>query len=72
HACGAVADAPRDLVDELAARLAAERGFVLDRAHFTVFGQCRDCQGADRQGADRSVMDRSATDRRVADEAGGR
>jgi len=43
HACGSVADAPESLVDELAARLRGEQGFVLDRAHFTVFGRCRDC-----------------------------
>jgi Fur family ferric uptake transcriptional regulator len=43
HNCGAVVDAPRDLVDELASRLRAERGFTVDRSHFTVFGTCRDC-----------------------------
>jgi Fur family ferric uptake transcriptional regulator len=43
HGCGAVVDAPPDTVDALERRLLAERGFVLDRAHFTVFGRCRDC-----------------------------
>ena len=43
HACGRVSDAPETLADELADRLRAEQGFVLDRSHFTVFGQCRDC-----------------------------
>ena len=43
HSCGAVVDAPPDLVDELAARLQDERGFVVDRSHFTVFGRCGDC-----------------------------
>lgn len=43
HSCGAVVDAAPDLVDALADRLQRERGFVLDRAHFTVFGRCRDC-----------------------------
>jgi Fur family ferric uptake transcriptional regulator len=33
----------RVLVDELADRLLAERGFALDRSHFTVFGRCQDC-----------------------------
>lgn len=43
HACGRVSDAPETLADELADRLRAEQGFVLDRSHFTVFGQCREC-----------------------------
>lgn len=43
HACGRVLDADPGLVDELADRLRAENGFELDRAHFTVFGQCADC-----------------------------
>ncbi len=43
HTCGRVVDAPHELVDALAERLAAERGFMLDRSHFTVFGHCRDC-----------------------------
>jgi Fur family ferric uptake transcriptional regulator len=46
HTCSAVIESPPDLVDELAARLLTDRGFVLDRSHFAVFGQCRDC--ADR------------------------
>ena len=46
HQCGAVVDAPPDLVDALATRLQAERGFVLDRSHFTVFGSCADCVAA--------------------------
>jgi len=43
HSCGRVADAPEALADELAARLRAEQGFVLDRSHFTVFGRCAEC-----------------------------
>lgn len=43
HACGSVVDAPPDLVDALAGRLERERGFVLDRSHFTVFGRCARC-----------------------------
>jgi Fur family ferric uptake transcriptional regulator len=46
HSCGSVVDAPAGLAAELAVRLRAERGFVLDRSHFTVFGTCADC--ADR------------------------
>jgi len=43
HHCSSVVDAPAGLADALAARLLAERGFVLDRSHFTVFGTCADC-----------------------------
>jgi len=43
HSCGRVMDAPSDLVAELADRLRAERGFIIDRSHFTVFGRCRQC-----------------------------
>jgi Fur family ferric uptake transcriptional regulator len=43
HDCGAVVDAPAALADELERRLRDERGFVMDRAHFTVFGRCRSC-----------------------------
>jgi Fur family ferric uptake transcriptional regulator len=48
HACGSVVDAPADLVDALAQRLEQERGFTLDRSHFTVFGRCGAC-GAQEQ-----------------------
>ncbi|HEY2296938.1 MAG TPA: Fur family transcriptional regulator [Jatrophihabitans sp.] len=43
HHCGAVVDAPSALADELERRLREERGFRLDRAHLTVFGQCAAC-----------------------------
>jgi Fur family transcriptional regulator, ferric uptake regulator len=43
HVCGKIVDAEPDLVDDLAGRLHADTGFVLDRSHFTVFGRCRDC-----------------------------
>jgi Fur family ferric uptake transcriptional regulator len=43
HSCGSVVDAPPALVDQLAIRLLDERGFVLDRSHFTVFGRCATC-----------------------------
>lgn len=43
HACGAVSDADPGLVDALERRLRDERGFVLDRSHFTVFGRCAAC-----------------------------
>jgi len=43
HHCGSVVDAPAGLAEPLADRLLSERGFVLDRSHFTVFGSCADC-----------------------------
>lgn len=43
HLCGRVLEAPADLVDDLERRLAEVNNFVLDRAHFTVFGRCSDC-----------------------------
>jgi Fur family transcriptional regulator, ferric uptake regulator len=43
HTCGRVIDAPDSLADELAKRLRDEQGFLVDRSHFTVFGQCNDC-----------------------------
>ena len=44
HRCGGVLDAPHDLIDDLVSRLLDERGFTVDRSHFTVFGQCHDCR----------------------------
>ena len=46
HHCNAVTDAPAGLVDELAQRLHADRGFLVDRSHLTIFGTCADCQAA--------------------------
>lgn len=43
HVCGSIVDADPTLVDEMADRLRADSGFVLDRAHFTVFGRCGNC-----------------------------
>jgi Fur family ferric uptake transcriptional regulator len=43
HDCGSVIDAPAALADDIEHRLRSERGFVLDRAHFTVFGRCHQC-----------------------------
>ena len=43
HTCGRVIDVPHDLIDQLADRLLTERGFRVDRSHFTVFGRCEDC-----------------------------
>jgi Fur family transcriptional regulator, ferric uptake regulator len=46
HDCGDVIDAPAELADGLEQRLREERGFHLDRAHLTVFGQCAKCTAA--------------------------
>jgi Fur family transcriptional regulator, ferric uptake regulator len=46
HECGSVVDAPAELTDDLERRLRDERGFAIDRAHFTVFGRCATCQAA--------------------------
>jgi Fur family ferric uptake transcriptional regulator len=43
HVCGAVVDAPPELINSLAEQLRSERGFALDRSHFTVFGRCHAC-----------------------------
>ncbi|WP_219417581.1 Fur family transcriptional regulator [Pseudonocardia nigra] len=46
HSCGAVGEAPTDLMDDLAARLRAESGFELDPSHVALSGMCRACQEA--------------------------
>jgi Fur family ferric uptake transcriptional regulator len=53
HVCGAVTDAEPAIVDVLEQRLRDERGFALDRGHFTVFGRCAACAGgsAEQSGA---------------------
>lgn len=43
HHCSSVVEAPPGLADELFTRLRSERGFTVDRSHFTVFGTCADC-----------------------------
>ncbi|MCW2492807.1 MAG: Fur family transcriptional regulator, ferric uptake regulator [Pseudonocardiales bacterium] len=43
HRCSSVIDAPAGLVEQLANTLQKERGFILDKSHFTVFGTCADC-----------------------------
>jgi Fur family transcriptional regulator, ferric uptake regulator len=43
HSCGDVIDVPHNLIDALVAQLRDERGFVVDRSHFTVFGRCANC-----------------------------
>jgi Fur family ferric uptake transcriptional regulator len=46
HTCGSVIEPPEDLVADLVARLAAERGFSVDLAHFAVFGECSNCSSS--------------------------
>jgi Fur family ferric uptake transcriptional regulator len=46
HACGAVQEAPTDLMDDLAERLRTESGFDLDASHVALSGLCRDCRDA--------------------------
>src|ERR1700722_10411315 len=50
HSCGRVIDVPDDLIDGMAARLKDERGFTVDRSHFTVFGRCEDCPPGEQIG----------------------
>jgi len=49
HRCGSVTDLAPDVADGLADRLRADYGFTVDRAHFTVSGECRDCAAAREQ-----------------------
>lgn len=53
HTCGEVVDAEPALVDDLAERLRDANGFVLDKAHFTVFGRCRKCDQEHSASAER-------------------
>ena len=48
HHCGAVFEAPTELMAGLAATLAEREGFALDVAHVALSGECRDC----REGAE--------------------
>jgi Fur family ferric uptake transcriptional regulator len=43
HRCGAVAEAPLELLRPLADDLAAKRGFRLDIGHMALFGTCAEC-----------------------------
>lgn len=43
HACGRVLDVPPHTLDEVAARLVDELGFVLDTGHAALLGTCREC-----------------------------
>ncbi|HEX6165859.1 MAG TPA: Fur family transcriptional regulator [Acidimicrobiales bacterium] len=41
--CGAVVEVPLAALDDLAARLRSEHGFVLSPQHFALSGRCRAC-----------------------------
>jgi Fur family ferric uptake transcriptional regulator len=43
--CGAVEEAPAELLGEAVRRLAEERGFALDVGHVALFGRCASCGG---------------------------
>lgn len=43
HECGAVTEAPTDLMVPLAEQLAGESGFVLDATHVALSGRCASC-----------------------------
>jgi Fur family ferric uptake transcriptional regulator len=43
-------DVPDGLIDDLVVRLRDERGFTVDRSHFTVFGRCEHCSAEIRGG----------------------
>ncbi len=58
HSCGGVIDVPDDLIDSLSERLRVERGFTVDRSHFTVFGRCGNC--AARIAAEHAPRDHGA------------
>jgi Fur family ferric uptake transcriptional regulator len=45
--CEAVEEASTALVQDLVARLAAEKGFTVDVGHVALFGRCRTCAAAD-------------------------
>jgi Fur family transcriptional regulator, ferric uptake regulator len=48
HSCGRVFDVDPVIVDDLARRLHSDLDFVVDRAHFTVFGRCSECGPAEQ------------------------
>jgi Fur family ferric uptake transcriptional regulator len=41
--CGAVEEAPRELVTDVVVRVAQAKGFRVDIGHFALFGTCRAC-----------------------------
>jgi Fur family ferric uptake transcriptional regulator len=53
HLCGRVDEVPTSLLDELAERLSAERGFRLDATHVALSGSCVDCTRSTAQADER-------------------
>ncbi len=53
HECGAVDEAPRELLEPLAVQLERERGFLLDIGHVALFGICPRCDAQDLAGRGR-------------------
>ncbi|WP_446686510.1 Fur family transcriptional regulator [Pseudonocardia pini] len=47
HECGAVGEAPTELMEEFAARLREGQGFAVDVTHVALSGRCADCVRAD-------------------------
>ena len=45
--CGTVETLPSGVAEGVAAALLADRGFVMDVGHFSVFGSCAACAGGD-------------------------
>ena len=43
HRCGRVTEQPNELLDDVAGRLRATCGFVLDANHLALSGTCREC-----------------------------
>jgi Fur family ferric uptake transcriptional regulator len=44
HSCGAISEAPLQLLDGVAEQLRADSGFELDVSHLALSGVCRACQ----------------------------
>ena len=51
HRCEAVLEAPRELLDEVAAAARARWGFELDAVHLALSGLCRSCVGTEAETA---------------------
>ncbi|HEY9389414.1 MAG TPA: transcriptional repressor [Mycobacteriales bacterium] len=45
--CNTVSDAPVEMVADVVARMASERGFTVDASHITLFGTCSACSVTD-------------------------
>ena len=49
HACGAIDEAPTELMEALAGQLRERRGFALDVSHVALSGRCAACVAADEK-----------------------